>query len=263
LIEVDCNFLPVQVSGDVVIVVDVLRMTTTASVLFDRGLEELYVAADPDDAGRIASERKALLIGERGGVKLPDFNGGNSPNEYLALDLTGKLAVMCTSNGSRAVESSLDSDTLLLGSINNAAAVARHALAPSSGQITLVCAGTGGRVSFDDVVASAVILQELEKAALQLEYSDAAKDLGTVASGDCDSDIEEKLSSARHVATLKRLGFVADISFASEVNRSSAGPHVSAGKPAHISCLISLVPEAQLLSKTSTRCSSSVGRATL
>ena len=61
---------------DTIIVIDVLRMTTTACALFSRSLSELTVVAEVEAARTLAAAEEALLLGERGGVKLPGFDGG-------------------------------------------------------------------------------------------------------------------------------------------------------------------------------------------
>ena len=90
MLKLELQLLPRPADFDVVIVVDILRMTTTSSVLVDRGLSELYVVAEEAEARQVARERGALLLGERGGLPLPGFDGGNSPLEYLHQNLQGK-----------------------------------------------------------------------------------------------------------------------------------------------------------------------------
>ena len=89
-VKLELQLLPRPTDFDVVIVVDILRMTTTSSVLVDRGLAELYVVAEEAEARQVAKERGALLLGERGGLPLPGFDGGNSPLEYLIKTFRGK-----------------------------------------------------------------------------------------------------------------------------------------------------------------------------
>ena len=224
---------------DTVVVIDVLRMTTTACALFSRGLSELAVVAAVKDARTLAAAEGALLLGERGGVRLPGFDGGNSPLEYQH-DLSGQRAVLCTSNGSRAVERGANARHLLLGSIVNAPAVARKALSVAQEEIRLVCAGTDGEVSLDDVLGAACIARELVRLEPALVRSDlTTRDLATndgvklalkVLSS--TPDLEVGLKEARHAALLTSLGFGEDVRFAARLNSLEEVPQRVAQHPA-------------------------------
>lgn len=229
MLRVECHFLPTEMSGDVVVVIDVLRMTTTAAVLFECGLKELMVVAEIGAARELAAKRGALLVGERGGVKLDGFDGGNSPLEYLGRDLKGMSAVISSSNGSRAVETASGADEMLLGAINNARAVALSAVSLSQERVGLVCAGTADRVSFDDVVAAGTIVRELLVLEPAATLDDGAK-LALLAL-ESDSEPGEAITMTSHGRTLAQLGFAADIEFAAELNRSAVVPVRSARRP--------------------------------
>ena len=225
---------PDTVPLDTVIVIDVLRMTTTACALFSRGLSKLSVVAAVEDARTLAAAEGALLLGERGGVRLPGFDGGNSPLEYLDQDLSARRAVLCTSNGSRAVEGGRDARHLLLGSIINAAAVARKALFLAREEIRLVCAGTDGEVSLDDVLGAACIARELVRLEPALTRSGSKNDSAKLALKVLEGtpDLEAGLREARHAALLASLGFGEDVRFAARLNSFEEVPQRVAQHPA-------------------------------
>lgn len=221
-LKVHCHLLPQPVDSDVAVVIDVLRMTTTAAVLFDRGLRELLVVAEVDHARRLAVEHDALLLGERGGVPLEGFSGGNSPREYLDHDLREASAILCTSNGSRAVEAASGASHLLLASIRNAGASARAALSASDGRIDIVCSGTGNRPSLDDVVGAGIVIHELLDLAPDADLDDAAR-LALLTAAPA-GEASRLLRSAQHARTLERLGFAGDIELALERNATNMVP---------------------------------------
>lgn len=202
---------------DSAVVIDVLRMTTTAGVLAECGLDELFVVAELTEAKRCAQEREALLLGERHGVKFPGASAGNSPLEYLSQSLTGQRAVLCTSNGSKAVESAGEASRVFLGCINNAAAVAEAALAAAQAEIVLICAGTAGKVSLDDLLGAGCIAREIT-ARRQVTLTDSAK--LTLKLIDSSPDLERGLRDCYHGGLLVELGFAEDITFAAKLNRS-------------------------------------------
>lgn len=230
MLTLELDFLPKPIQSDVAIVIDVLRMTTTAAFLFEQGLKELLVVADVDEARQHTANQNVLLLGERHGIKLPDFHGGNSPLEYTTQDLSHQRALLCTSNGSKAVEAAAQTPHLLLGSINNAAAVARDALGKATRTITLICAGTNNQVSLDDTLGAACIIDELTRLEPDAVLSDSCKiALALLAA---TPDLEAGLHQARHGGILRDLGFSHDISLAAERNRTQIVPARVALSPA-------------------------------
>ncbi|MEJ2287971.1 MAG: 2-phosphosulfolactate phosphatase [Deinococcales bacterium] len=200
--------------NDVAIVVDVLRMTTTATVLAELGLARLSVVADVERARERARSDGALLLGERDARPLPGFDGGNSPLEYTGVAVQGRAAVLCTTNGSSAVEACAGARHVLLGSLRNAHAVAQRTLALASDHVLLVCAGTEGALSLDDVVAAGRIVAALQTARPDAALDDAALLAREAARG----DLETLLASSRHGRTLVRAGFAGDLAEAARLD---------------------------------------------
>jgi len=101
-----------------------------------------------------------LLGGERGGERLPGFPHGNSPLEYTQEVVTGKVLVLTTTNGTRAIRrAARDASVLFTGSLLNARAVARE-LRRLQVDAVLVCAGTNGHFSLEDALAAGVVIKE-------------------------------------------------------------------------------------------------------
>ena len=206
---------PAEDTPDVAVVFDVLRMTTTATALVAAGLRSLWVVAEVDAARREAEARGALLFGERDGVAVPGFDGGNSPLEVRAERVAGRDAVLCTTNGSRAV-AWVGPVPVLLGAVVNAAAVARRLLALAPTSVRLVCAGTEGRVSGEDAAGAASVVQALERYGAALELDDAAHLALRAIRG--AGGAEGLVVRAAHARTLDRLGFAEDVAFAARLD---------------------------------------------
>jgi 2-phosphosulfolactate phosphatase len=211
------SLLPHSTETDTVIVVDILRMTTTSAVLMSRGLSELYVVADEAEARELAKEKEALLLGERGGLPLPGFDGGNSPLEYLRKDLRGKRAVLCTSNGSKAVEAAREAQHVFLGSTVNAAAVAHEALQRAEKSISILCAGTLGEMSLEDALGAAVIAREIQRLN-QVDIVGDESHLMLHALRGLDAPLPEQFRRAKHGQAVIALGFERDLFFAADRN---------------------------------------------
>jgi 2-phosphosulfolactate phosphatase len=192
-------------------------MTTTSAVLISRGLSELYVVADEEEARVLAKEKKALLLGERGGLPMKGFDGGNSPSEYLKKDLKGQRAVLCTSNGSKAVEAASEANHVLLGSTVNASAVAGEALKRAEQSITILCAGTLGEISLEDALGAAVIAREIQRLH-PVEIIGDESFLMLHALRGLDAPLAEQFRRAKHGQIVIDLGFEKDLTFAADRN---------------------------------------------
>lgn len=225
----DLEFTPTRRTAEAVVVFDVLRMTTTACAAFARGLRSLEVVADADAARDRARATRALLFGERDGLPLEGFDGGNSPVETLALDLEGRAAVLCTSNGSRAVEAAARARHVLLGAVVNAAAVARFLLALGPDEVLLSCAGTADRASLDDVLGAAWVLREVVAREPATELSDACT--LALAAVEGRDDPLPLLERAAHARFLRSIGFGADVELAGRASAFDVVPWRRADAP--------------------------------
>ncbi len=104
----------------------------------------------------------AILGGERGGVRIQGFHLGNSPTEYTREQVAGREVVITTTNGTAALAACAHATHVLVGAIVNRTAVTQavRMLAARDGirDVHLVCAGTDGEVTAEDVLAAGAIL---------------------------------------------------------------------------------------------------------
>ncbi len=152
---------------DVYIVIDVIRATTTMSVMFDQGAERILVASTVEEAREATRKVPGrLLCGERNVQPVPGFDYGNSPVQFSQVDLTGRELVMTTTNGTRAFYACPSDATRLAGSFYNAEAVALKALEMAKdkgGDMHLMCSGELDYFALDDAVCAGYIALELHR----------------------------------------------------------------------------------------------------
>ena len=136
---------PEAVEGASVLVIDVLRASTTIVSALTHGCRALIPVADPDEARRRARAAPggALLAGERRGETLPGFDLGNSPIEVAGPHIRGRTVLLTTSNGTRALLAARKASAIGVAGFVNLAAAAAWAAAPGC-PITLACAGERG-----------------------------------------------------------------------------------------------------------------------
>src|SRR3989304_1993755 len=109
--KVDLYFTPTEVAETelaekLVIVIDVLRASTTAAVALANGAREIIPVASIDAAGELKQKlgkEHVLLCGEGEGQKIEGFDLGNSPAEYESKVVKDKALIFCSTNGSRAM----------------------------------------------------------------------------------------------------------------------------------------------------------------
>ena len=114
---------------DAVVVVDVLRATTTLVHAFAHGATEARAFASADAAhraGEALPAGQALLCGERGGVRLPGFDLGHSPREYVSDFVRGRTLLLFTTNGTKVLTRTREARRQLVAGFVNADAVVRR-----------------------------------------------------------------------------------------------------------------------------------------
>ena len=200
-------------SNKTVIVVDVLRATTSIICAIKNGAKQVVPAGDAGEAVSISSRLGGgcVLAGERGGLRLNGFALGNSPFEFSPENVAGKSVVLSTSNGTGTINTVQDAKHVLIGAMINRTAVAKKALELGE-DVIIACAGTDGHVSADDICAAGAIADALARnAGAPLEMSDLTLICSMIyadwLSGRAD------LSMTKHYALLQRMGFEQDVEF--------------------------------------------------
>ena len=184
-----------------VVVIDVLRATSTATRALAAGYERVIFTESIDAARRLRGPGR-VLAGEQCCVMPTGFDHGNSPIE--ASICRGEELVMATTNGTRAiVEATRMSASVSLACMLNLSAVVER-LAGSADDILIVCAGTRGAPALEDIYVAGRIAAELygprTDAALTAEAVARAYRSPLVA-----------LAAAAHAATLRAAALTEDI----------------------------------------------------
>jgi 2-phosphosulfolactate phosphatase len=167
LTEIRAYFLPQlvapeELAGGVSVVIDVLRATTTITAALAAGAREVIPCLEVDDARRAAANLptgQAVLGGERGGLKIDGFDFGNSPSDYTPTAVGRKSLVFTTTNGTRAMLHARAADEIWLAALVNLSAVVGRCAERK--RIDLLCAGTGGKITREDVLLAGAIVARL------------------------------------------------------------------------------------------------------
>jgi 2-phosphosulfolactate phosphatase len=166
--EVDVQFLPTPptpetLSNRLVVVIDVLRATSVIVQAISRGAMEIIPMITVDEAFRLAKTFPAgttLLGGERGSQKIPGFDFGNSPREYVTEKVGGKRLILTTTNGTRAFHAVSSAREILVGSFLNVGATARRCFEMGK-DLLLFLSGDEGKFSLEDAVCGGMVIDHL------------------------------------------------------------------------------------------------------
>lgn len=177
--RVDVAFTPAEVKGAigrrVVVVIDVLRATSTMVAALVNGARSILPVAGVDEAVRKADELgrdSVLLCGERDAEPIRGFHLGNSPAEFTREIVAGKTLVMSTTNGTGAVLVGAAGSTCVMGSLLNARAVAQR-VAELGGDVLLLCSGREGRFALEDALCAGRIARHMRELAGSIQGNDA------------------------------------------------------------------------------------------
>ncbi|MGI5891969.1 MAG: 2-phosphosulfolactate phosphatase [Bacillota bacterium] len=227
--NIDCffchqDFNIENIEEKTVIAIDVLRATSTIINALDKGAKEVFPIAEIDDA--FALKRlfpDAILSGERKGNIIEGFQFGNSPLEFTCEKIKGKSIISCTTNGTSAICAAQKADELWLGAVTNTPAVAEKLWAEAKKDVVLLCSGTGGQPSLDDVLGAGAIIDHLNLYKSDAKLTDAAKiayDIYNI----YKDDLLSGLKISEHGQKLDSLGYKEDVLFCSRLGYNKVVP---------------------------------------
>lgn len=179
MVRVDVAFTPAAISSDslqsrAVAVIDVFRAATTVITAIANGARSIVPVLTPDEARTRAGgfpSSDVLIGGERHGEPISGFDLGNSPLEYTPARVGGKVVVLTTTNGTRALATA---SRAAVCAFVNVGEVARWALTQGR-DLTVICAGESGNLSLEDSVCAGMLLDRIAETGTAIVESDAAR----------------------------------------------------------------------------------------
>ena len=215
----------------IVVVIDVLRATSTIVAALDNGAAAVVPVRETDEAiavmHRIGRER-VLLCGERASRLIAGFDLDNSPASYTRERVAGKTLVMTTTNGTRAlVEAARGGGTVYCAALTNRGAIADR-LAAADGDARLLCAGDEGTLSFEDVLGAGAIVEALLARDRNLALSDEARAAATVYAANAKR-LTTAVATGTHARALAAAGFAGDVAACAKIDVSGCVPRYAEG----------------------------------
>jgi 2-phosphosulfolactate phosphatase len=222
---------PAAVQQKTVVVIDVLRATTTVVEALASGARAIYPASGTEEAIKLANSlgrEDALLCGERQGRRIEGYDLGNSPAEYTPDRVEGKNVVLNTTNGTQTLLSAAGASRVVTAAFVNLEAATRAVVGAE--ELVLLCAGRAGLFSFEDAVCAGMMVRRLDALDRQAgrdvsrRLDDGARAVRTLAeSVSVDASFLGTTAAGR---ALIEIGMEGDLEVCAEVDRHTVVPEM-------------------------------------
>jgi 2-phosphosulfolactate phosphatase len=183
--KIDVYFTPLglnagDLAGRGVVVIDVLRATSSIVTALSAGAKAVIPAASSEEAVRLTANLEKdgmVLAGERRMLKIEGFGLGNSPREMTRAAVGGKTVFLATTNGTPALVAAQGGDPVLVAAALNFSAVAERAriVFAERGDLVIICAGREKQFALEDAYTAGRLIKAVKKGARKVALNDAAQ----------------------------------------------------------------------------------------
>jgi 2-phosphosulfolactate phosphatase len=226
-VRLEVAFTPAEVrgtAGRAVVVIDVLRATSTIIEALVSGARSVVPAASVEDATRLAEQigRDAVLLcGERDCQPRRGFHLGNSPAEFTPDRVAGKTLIMTTTNGTGALLAAGPAERVDVASLMNVSAVAEQ-VAGRGTDTVLLCAGREGSFALEDAICAGRIIRRVQDLTERTQGNDAALAALRLAASAPTARALARTAAGRR---LREQGFARDVSYCAVEDRHTVVPY--------------------------------------
>jgi 2-phosphosulfolactate phosphatase len=231
--KLDVYFTPAglnagDLTGRGVIVIDVLRASTTIVSAIANGAKAVIPAASSEEAVRLTAnleKNTVVLAGERRLQRIEGFNLGNSPREITGESVGGKTVFLATTNGTPALVSVAGADPVMVGgAINFTAAAARAAgIFMERGDLAIICAGREKRFALEDAYTAGRFVKALRKGNTRKVALNDAASVALDLAGKYKTWLEA-FEASEAARLLKEVDLAEDVTWAARADRFDVVP---------------------------------------
>ncbi|MBA2499107.1 MAG: 2-phosphosulfolactate phosphatase [Chitinophagaceae bacterium] len=202
-----------DVSKSIVVVIDVLRATSTIATALYNGARCVIPVDSVSRCIELGKQIDGITAGERDGKVAEGLEYGNSSFEYPKEFISNKTLVLTTTNGTRLLHMALEkgASEIITGSFPNLSAICNH-LIEQNRPVILGCAAWKDRINIEDTLfAGAVISRIKDQFSLNCDASHIAETLYHEAKHDLFEFM--KKNDASHYHRLMDFGLEDDIRY--------------------------------------------------
>lgn len=215
------SLYPVQDS--IVVVIDILRATSSICVGFAYGVDKIYPVETVEECINLVQKQGYIGAAERNGEKLPGFILGNSPFDYMNPAIAGKIIALTTTNGTHAIYTAQQEKAkkIVVGAFTNQQSLLEWLLSQKE-NVLFLCAGWKDKFNLEDTLFAGSMIYLLKKYNYNSESDTAyASELLYVQAKD---HIQEFLKNSSHAKRLAHLNIQRDIDFCLQTDLASVVP---------------------------------------
>lgn len=153
--------------GDIVVVVDVIRSSTTITTLLDNGCRYVRPFRLTEEARKAKEEAvkwgdtDTLLVGEERGFTPKGFDLNISPACMSEEKVKGKIIFYRSSNLTRILHFCRGAQRIVIGGLINARAVANYLRNLEPEEIGIIACGVNNKLTLEDLVGAGAIAHHL------------------------------------------------------------------------------------------------------
>ncbi|MEQ1553482.1 MAG: 2-phosphosulfolactate phosphatase [Ferruginibacter sp.] len=219
-----------DVSNSIVVIIDVLRATSTIATALHNGAKEIIPVDNVSDCIHIGKELGCITAGERDGKVAEGLQYGNSPFEYSKEFIANKTMVLTTTNGTKLLHMahSKGAKEIITGSFPNISAVCKYLIQKNT-NVILGCAAWKDKVNIEDTLFAGAIVNRIKQHfLLECDFSQMAESLYLTAKEDLFNFMKER--NATHYHRLTNFGLEKDIRYCLTNDTAPSLPFYSNGK---------------------------------
>ncbi len=159
----------------IVVVVDVLRATSSMCIAFEQGVVKIIPVSTVEEALEYRNNGlDYILAAERNGAPVKSFDFGNSPQVYIDMDVKGRTVVMTTTNGTKSISIAKKDHDVAIGSLLNLDAIAKWLIAQDR-DVIVFCAGWKDKFNLEDTLFAGALSEQLIESGLYDGSCDAVQ----------------------------------------------------------------------------------------
>lgn len=143
----------------IVVLVDILRATTSICAAFENGVKSILPVATIDEA--LALKKKGFLVAtEQDGMKLDFADFGNSAFNFTRDAIEGRTLAYCTTNGTRALAVAMNAEIIVMGAFINLTALTNW-LTGQEKNVVILCSGWKNKFCLEDTIFAGALTEKL------------------------------------------------------------------------------------------------------
>ncbi|MEO6949392.1 MAG: 2-phosphosulfolactate phosphatase [Ginsengibacter sp.] len=202
-----------DISNSIVVVIDVLRATSTIATALFNGATQIIPVDSVAECIKLGKQMDVITAGERDGKIADGLIYGNTPFQYTREFIQGKTLVLTTTNGTKLLHMALaaNAKAILTGSFCNLSAVCDYLISQNR-NVMLACSAWKNRVNFEDTLFAGAVINRIKKHyQINCDATGIAENLYLQSNGDLFHFM--KSNNASHYHRLMGFGLEKDIQY--------------------------------------------------